>query len=683
MTQVSGVPDELHGYTTTTANSAIGLGSTTAVTLGAINAFNDANAGSDVPGTIDDVATPVDRYADVLLDHDRIPAAFAAALVALDADGLADGDGRYTADDRYTAFADSLVHARMADPNGTDAAVFDAALTRFDRGFADTYRRVRAIDPSAGSAAVWDAAVGEQARQDAETLERYAREGFADRKERDEYESMKETLAAVASRSGALGGYAEQLFIDHLGAGGVKDVLDEIGRMRHERDLPIRADLIEPFAAGFAVAAAAPRAAPMIRELAVYDLGDPDLELQLARVGMLLTGADQPTAFVVPAASTLIRMGGGPPMGLFGPPHSLFGDNPGSWPTIGVEALAANPDASAAYVSAERDNANLEYLVYGPHGEGSRLEGGDGQRYQAAAGRVIEHAILTRGTLGTGTDGVHTPTDELLIDVIERSQRNVPDDMKLHLATLTATTPVMARIEDFIAEPGDRLELQTEEYFEELARNDEAMRRLTLGAVVQYNTGVHAGLASLPHLDTVSVNPTDVIQALDGYTHDGRQLLSTLGVAMSDVDSAQEKAHGAMVSAVTWVAKAGTGMVMTASPFGGPPGVALGLGVNGVVDASVSAFSDATDPDSVNAPNYVGAVERSVRDYTGQALFADPATRALLIADSASTADPATISYADFIAIPEVDQVMDSQADDTRQDSVMAMLAKDYFATKK
>ncbi len=603
MTQISGVPDELHGYTAATTGSTFLLSSAAATALAAITAFNDANAGSDVPGAIDDVATPVDEEADVLLDHDRIPAAFADALLALDADGQADTLGRYDIDDRYGAFVASLVAARVERPWADDDMVFTDALQRFDAGFAETFAEVRAGDPTASTDAIWDAAVGEQATKDAEALERAMREGVgAEGTGQDAgYVGLAALMDSIGSRSGALGGYAEQLYIDHLGPDGVSDTLEYIETLAYvdaadgEIDGPdLRDDLLIPFATGFAVAAASPRATPLVEHFSELDYD----QLRARQAAMLLSGAPQPAEFLVPVANALLVESpgtvdpriGATAIGDNGRGALIFGpDGPGDITVVAVEALGANPAASEQFAAMGEDQVRA--LVFGANAVDD-YPYGDRTRFVEAAGDVIEHAVITEGTLGTGDQ--RTRTDEILIDVVTVADGDVPDALKDRLAAVSASS--MGRLQDFVVGGGDLesevpdyLENEVQDYFAELSHSERAVELLTLGAIDQLAAEGGAAIdvyAGLDHDAPGNVFDLDLLLR-DGLS-DSRQLLGTLGAAFNDADVDRDAQHASLIGALNWVADEASGYI--------PGGKLVGLAAGEIIDRGVEAFSDATAP---------------------------------------------------------------------------------------
>lgn len=199
---------------------------------------------------------------------------------------------------------------------------------------------------------------------------------------------------------------------------------------------------------------------------------------------MLLSGAPQPAAFLVPAANALLvetpgtvdpRIGASA-IGDNGQNALIFGpDGPGDITVVAVEALGANPEASAQFMGEDQVRA----LVFGSGGV-DHYPDGDQTRFLEAAGDVLEHAVITEGVLGTGDD--RTPTDEILIDIITVADGDVPDAMKDQLAAISALT--MDRIQDFVVEGGD-LEDDVQNYFQELSYSETAVERLTLGAMHQ------------------------------------------------------------------------------------------------------------------------------------------------------------------------------------------------------
>jgi hypothetical protein len=687
VTPISGVPDELHGYTAATAHTHLLLSSAAAVALAGIKAFNDANVASDMPGTITDVATPVDLEADMLLAHDRIPAAFADALVALDADGLADTVGRYQIDEQYAAFVASLVQARVDDPNGTDEEVFDAALLAFDAGFAETFADVAAQDPSASTADIWEAAIGEQARRDADLLDLYVSGDAGSDGTGQGYAELADLLDSIESRSGALGGYAEQLYVHQLGAEGVIEFLDYIDTLAALDALDgtidgpdIRTDLLIPFSTSFAVAAASPHAAPMIETLT-----DLEYDEQAARrVAMLLSGATQPTEFLVPAVNALLVES--PPADLIGGEYTvadegqnglIFGpDGPDDIRVLAVEALGANPEASEQFAAMGKDQ--VQSLIFGADGVGYTGDE-DYVRFVEAASNALEHAIITEGALGT--DGERTRTDEILIDIIQvagtvedgKTEVNdvVPDPLRVELAALSALS--MGRIEDFVV-AGGPLEADVQAYFAELSLNDSAVETLTLGAMNEF---AHDAAEAIEIYSGYGDGPITLDGELRNGLEGAEDLMGTLSSAFNEaiVDPAEQDA--AVIAALHWIADGAAGVGLATSPLTGGSGALAGLGVGALIDLGFTVFDSANEPPPDDSVEFIDDVEAATEAILTRMLYESPDMRAALVAqmpDPATLPDPATMSYEEFAALNTVDT-----AANTDEESVMIDILYNYF----
>lgn len=668
MTVISGVPDELDGYSRATYISTLNLGAVASGALRRITAFNEANAGSDVAGSIPDVATPVDRDADILADHNRIPGIFADALVTLDDNGHADDLGRYHIDARYSAFLDAFVSAGVEGGAPTDE-IFDVALANFDPAFAETFAEVRAQDPDGEIGDLWDAAVSQQVRHDFEELEPHLSDGFD-----QGGEALSAIMAAIEFRSGALGdGYAEQLYIDRLGVAGIEAVLDEIGLLPPRDDQSIRQDLVEPFAAGFAVAAASGRAGPLIQELTNGSTGSQAYS-RLERLGLLLTGAEQPAAFVVPAATTLINFGSLPAEAHRSPRHDVFGDGPIAWEIVGVEALAANAEASAEYVPGGQNANNLRNLIHGPLA--TFMEDDERVRFHEAAASVLHHAVVTEGEIGTGEE--RTPTDLLLVDIIELAQHNVPDPMRSGLAALSAST--MGRIGDFASEAGGH-QGDVLAYFAELSYNEDAADLLLLGAVDQYRVGLEDGIAVFEEYtddaDSTAVLNNHLLQG----TSDARALIGTLGAAFDLADVSTEQRHGSMIAALNWVSDAATGAGLAVAPVSGGTGFIAGLTINTVVDIGVDAFGDATRPEATSAEQFIADVIPEIEQLTAQVLFDDPTMRPFIVGEVEGATSADAISFDEFAALAPVSNAAFFQGTASEEAAVLAILREAYFGS--